>query len=89
MPVVDKADDLGFYTTDSQTKVEVKAELPSPGALPVSDDLFILRASFLGSSNNQTIYAASEKSIICEYIYKFFSAFHKQLCLKFCQSNYL
>jgi len=61
MLVLDKADDLGFYTTDSKIKVEVKAELPFPGDQPASDDLFILRASFLGSSNNQTIYAASSK----------------------------
>jgi len=54
MLFVDKADDLGFYTTDSKTKVEVKAEPPFPGDQPASDDLFILKASFLGQSNSQT-----------------------------------
>ncbi|KAF6032208.1 hypothetical protein EB796_009483 [Bugula neritina] len=48
MAVVDKADNLGFYTTDSKTKVEVKAEPPFPGDQPATNDLFILRASFLG-----------------------------------------
>jgi len=46
----ERPDSLGFYCDDTvESTQEVKTEKPFPGDHLATDDMFILRASFLGN----------------------------------------